>query len=39
MIVKPDDQVLDYCLYQLRIKKALKEIRKFLDQYDGCGTA
>jgi hypothetical protein len=33
MIVKPDDQVLDYFIYQMRVGKADDDIRKFFTNY------
>jgi hypothetical protein len=34
MIVKPDDQVLDYLIYQLRISKATQDVLKFIGFYE-----
>ena len=36
MIVKPDDQVLDYLVYQMRILKAQSE-KRFIDFMQGIG--
>jgi hypothetical protein len=33
MIVKPDDQVLDYFIYQGKINRAIKDVERFQNGY------
>jgi hypothetical protein len=34
MIAKPDDQVLEYCIYQMRIARATREVLNFFGFYE-----
>ena len=34
MIAKPDDQVLEYCIYQMRLARATRDVLKFFGFYE-----